>query len=70
MAEIALCQILWDPQEELSKLKSQTVRYPSALKQALIKQFFWEAEFSVRIASKGVLRNDVAYVAGSCFRGI
>ena len=70
MAEIALCQILWDPQAVLGELKSQTVPYPSALKQALIKQFFWEAEFSARIASKGILRNDVSYVAGCCFRGV
>jgi predicted nucleotidyltransferase len=68
MAEIALCRILWDPQGTLCRLKSQTVPYPPALKQALIKRFFWEAEFSLRIASKGVPRKDVSYVAGSCFR--
>jgi predicted nucleotidyltransferase len=70
MAEIALCRILWDPQGTLARLKSQTVPYPPALQQALIKQFFWEAGFSLRIASKGLPRNDVSYVAGCCFRCI
>jgi predicted nucleotidyltransferase len=70
MAEIALCHILWDPYGTLAQLKSQTVPYPLALKQALMERFFWEAGFSLSIASKGISRNDVSYVAGCCFRCI
>lgn len=70
MAEVALCHILWDPQAVIGELKAQTIPYPLVLKQALIKQFFWEATFSATIAAKGVSHNDVSYVAGCCFRGI
>lgn len=70
MAEIVLGQILWDPHGVLAQLKSQTVPYPPALKQALIQKFFWEAGFSAQVASKGVHRNDISYVAGCCFRGV
>ena len=70
MAEIALCRILWDPAGIIAALKTQTVPYPRALQQAIIKRFFWEARFSLEVASKGVHRNDVSYVAGCCFRSV
>lgn len=68
MAEIALCQPLWDPYATISALKAQTQAYPSALKSAITKQFAWEAEFSLMVAQKSVSRGDVTYAAGCCFR--
>lgn len=70
MAEIALCQALWDPAGIITALKTKTVPYPPALQQAIIKRFFWEARFSLEVAFKGVHRNDVSYVAGCCFRSV
>lgn len=68
MGEIAICKPLWDPHGTLSRLKSETRPFPRALKQALIDRFFWEADLSLRIAEKGLKRDDVTYVAGCCFR--
>jgi predicted nucleotidyltransferase len=69
-AEVALCRIEWDPHDVVQALKAQTTPYPSALQQALIERFFWEARFALETAHKGVPYSDVAYVAGCCFRSV
>jgi hypothetical protein len=68
MAEVALCQLLWEADGQLSNLKTLTRPYPEGLKKALIEKLAWESDFSLRIARKGIDRADVAYVAGCCFR--
>ncbi|MBV9788762.1 MAG: nucleotidyltransferase domain-containing protein [Chloroflexi bacterium] len=68
LAEIALCQPLYDPQQTIARLKAETQPYPIALKHAIIRRFAWEAEFSLLNAHKSVSRSDVAYAAGCCFR--
>ncbi|MDP9310184.1 MAG: nucleotidyltransferase domain-containing protein [Chloroflexota bacterium] len=68
LAEIALCQPLWDPHHSVAALKAQAQPYPPQLKRALITTFAWEADFSLKVAHKSVARGDVAYAAGCCFR--
>jgi len=68
LAELALCQPLWDPHGAVAMLKEYTQPYPASLQQAIIDRFFWEADFSLRIAQKSASRRDVAYAAGCCFR--
>lgn len=68
MAEIAICRPLWEAEGQVSALKAQTRPYPERLKKAVIEKLFWESDFSLRIARKGVERADVAYAAGCCFR--
>ena len=70
LAEIALCRALWDPTGAVAELKRTTVPYPAALKVALIQQFFWEADFSLKVAAKAVARKDISYIAGCCFRSV
>jgi len=70
MAEVALSQPLWDPLGKFARLKSLTQPYPALLKEAVIKKFQAEAEFSIRVARKSLQRADVAYVAGCCFRTV
>ncbi len=70
MAEIAICQALWDPYGNVAALKARTQPYPAALKRALVEKFAWEADFALATAKKGIQREDVAYVAGSCFRSV
>ena len=70
LAEIALCRVRWDPTGALADLKSRATPYPAALKEALIRQFFWEAGFSLGVAAKAITRADVSYVAGCCFRSV
>ncbi|HEY1016338.1 MAG TPA: nucleotidyltransferase domain-containing protein [Herpetosiphonaceae bacterium] len=70
LAETAVCQPLHDPRGQLATLKALANPYPPALQRALIDRLWWETDFSVRIANKGVSRGDSAYVAGSCYRGV
>jgi predicted nucleotidyltransferase len=68
MAEVALCQLLWEADGQISALKKRTHPYPESLKEALLQKLAWEMDFSLMIARKGIERADVAYVAGCCFR--
>ena len=68
LAEVALCQILWEADGQLSALKRRASPYPVPLKKALLQKFAWEIDFSLMIARKSIERADVAYAAGCCFR--
>ncbi|WIM11138.1 nucleotidyltransferase domain-containing protein [Enhydrobacter sp.] len=70
MGEVACCQPLWDPEAVLAPLKRQCEPYPSALAEALIRTFFWEARFALENAGHGRARDDPAYVAGCAFRSV
>jgi predicted nucleotidyltransferase len=70
LAEVALCQPLWDPDSLIEELKSQVHPYPDALQKALIQKFAWEINFSIDTARKSIERADVAYAAGCCFRSV
>ena len=70
LAEVAICQPLWDPHGTISELKGRIDPYPDPLQKALVQKFAWEIDFSIRIAQKGVERADAAYAAGCCFRSV
>lgn len=70
LAEVAVCQPLWDPDGVVRELKARVMPYPAALRQALIQKFAWEIDFSLMVAKKSIARADVAYAAGSCFRSV
>lgn len=70
MAEVAVCQPLWDPEGILSELESIVHPYPESLQNALIQKFAWEINFSIQIAGKSAERADVTYAAGCCFRSV
>lgn len=70
MGEIAYCRPLWDPSAVLETLKQQTLPYPQPLRQGLVRTFLWEARFAMENARHGRALDDVAYVAGCCFRSL
>ncbi len=70
LAEIAICQPLWDPAGVILELKKKVDPYPDSLRKALIQRFAWEINFSLAIARKSIERSDVAYAAGCCFRSV
>lgn len=70
MGEVALCLPLYDPDHSLEAFRAQTTPYPPQLKQATIDKFAWEISFSLVVAAKAVVRGDVAYAAGCCFRSV
>lgn len=70
MAEIAVCQPLWQTHHQISNLKTLTQPYPKALQHSLIGKFAWEISFALATAKKGVAHTDVAYVSGCAFRSV
>jgi predicted nucleotidyltransferase len=70
MGEVAIGLSLYDPDGILDTLKAKTKLYPIGLKQATINKFAWEISFSLLVAQKAVVRGDVAYAAGCCFRSV
>lgn len=70
MAETALCKVLWDPTDLIGKMKNKTIPFPSAFKEATTRKFLWEATFAFENANKGIYKQDLPYIAGSCFRSV
>jgi len=70
MGEVALCRVLWDPENVVAGLKRRCEPYPPALGEARIRGFFWEARFALENALHGRGRDDSAYVAGCGFRAV
>lgn len=70
LAEVAVCQPLWDPDGIISELKKKINPYPDSLQKAIVQKFAWEIDFSIHIARKSVERSDVTYAAGCCFRSV
>ncbi|UYN94944.1 MAG: nucleotidyltransferase domain-containing protein [Enhydrobacter sp.] len=68
MGEVALCRVLWDPDQVMAPLRRQCDPYPDALAEALIRAFFWEARFALENAAHGRAKDDPVYVAGCTFR--
>lgn len=67
-AEIKVCKPLYDPNNEVSQLKSLINRYPPLLKESIIKGFLKEAEFSLVHAQKFASRNETYLLAGCLTR--
>ncbi|MDR6550129.1 nucleotidyltransferase domain-containing protein [Paenibacillus qinlingensis] len=70
MAEISLCQVLWDPSDVIGNMKSRTIPYPRAFLEAIIGKFLWEATFALDNGYKGIYKNDISFIAGCCFRSV
>lgn len=70
LAEVAVCQPLWEADGQLSALKQRVRPYPQALQKALIQKFAWEIDFALGTGRKSIERKDVTYAAGCCFRAV
>jgi predicted nucleotidyltransferase len=70
VSQIAICSLLWDPEDIIAHLKRKMIPYSPLLKKAIIEKFFWEAEFAALIAQKAVDRLDNYYISGCLFRSI
>lgn len=70
MGELALAQVLGDPDQVLVPPRRQCNPYPDVLGEALIRTFFWEARFAVENAEHGSGLSDPNYVAACIFRAV
>ena len=60
LGEIAICQPLIDPAGLVVRLKARVARYPEALREAVVRDHLWMAEFTLgAFASKLATRADV-----------
>ncbi|MFF4536473.1 nucleotidyltransferase domain-containing protein [Streptomyces aureus] len=70
VGELAVGQVLADPEGELRALRKETRDYPEPLREALVENARWEAPFILAGARKGAARGDVFHVAGCLFRAV
>jgi hypothetical protein len=68
--ELASSRVLWSGDLGFDLLKQQMERYPSALKQALVHVFSFEAEFSLSLAQKYAGTSDAYYVTAHLVRAV
>lgn len=61
---------LYDPDEIVKKLKESVKQYPQKLKQAVIQQSLWSAEFTIWQAEKFVAKIDIYNTVGCLTRAI
>ncbi len=66
LGEVVYSRVLYDPAEELARLKARLAAYPPKLKAALTATSLREAAFALAVSEKSVKRAESAYVAG-CF---
>jgi len=61
---------LYDPDEIVKKLKESVKQYPQKLKQSVIQQSLWSAEFTIWQAEKFVAKIDIYNTVGCLTRAI
>jgi Nucleotidyltransferase domain len=70
MGEVALGRPLSDSQGAIAALKTLTVPYPEKLREALVRRFQWEVQFSIENAQTAIPKGDETYIAGCAFRSL
>ena len=70
MGELAVCNVLSDPEGTLNELKKKTEPYPESFQEAMIQYFSFEASFSLMFMEANANKDDISYVMGHCFRSI
>jgi hypothetical protein len=70
LAETQACVPLYDPHGIISHLKDRIFIYPPKLKQAIIQQSLWSAEFTIMHVAGFVEKNDVYNLAGCLSRAM
>lgn len=70
LAETKFCLPLYDPQDIIQKLKSEVQQYPEKLKQSVIQQSLWSAEFTIWQAESFARKADVYNTVGCLARAV
>ena len=69
-AEVFHNRILHDPTGRLAALRAVVDPYPGPLARALVRQFGWEAGFSLANARSAARRGDLTHVLGLAYRAV
>lgn len=70
LAETKYCIPLHDPQGIIQSLKSMVLSYPEILKQTVIQQSLWSAEFTIWHADSFAIKGDVYNTMGCLTRAV
>jgi hypothetical protein len=68
LAETQICLPLYDPKNRIAALKKQVEGYPAALKQKIIADSLWAAEFTLKHARGFAEKADIYNTAGCLSR--
>jgi hypothetical protein len=70
LAETKSCVPLYDPDEVILKLKAEVQIYPAKLKETVIQQSLWSAEFTIWHADYFYKKQDIYNVTGCLTRAV
>lgn len=70
LAETQVCLPLYDPDGIIEKLKQDVKDYPAKLKQSVIQQSLWAAEFTIWHAEQFVEKRDMYNIVGCLTRAV
>ena len=70
MGELAVCKIIWERDNAVSRLKEVAKVYPPKLREAMLGFFSFEAGFSLSHTEANARRDDVYYVAAHVVRSV
>lgn len=66
LGEVAICVPLFDPEAQVAALQQRVATYPAALRETIVQDYLWQAEFNlVAFARKFAARGD-AYGTAAC----
>lgn len=70
LAEVEICVPLYDPDNIVQKLKDSIRKYPQKLKESVISQSLWSAEFTIWHADGFAQKNDIYNLTGCLTRAV
>ena len=70
LAESKICTPLYDPNEVIKKLKTEVQTYPTKLKESVIQQSLWAAQFSIYHLDHFSKNKDIYYTIGCLTRAV
>jgi len=68
LGDLRECRVLYDPAGTLAAMKVEVTNFPPALRAAIVRDFLWSAEFSLRFAQGFAARGDVLNTSGCVTR--
>lgn len=70
LAETKSCRPLYDPEAIIAEMKNEVACYPSKLRQSVVQQSLWSAEFTLWQAAQFAEKNDAYNTAGCITRAL
>ena len=66
LGDVAVCVPLVDPEARLDQLKSRVANYPEALRQAVVRDYLWAAEFGLAAFARKFATRSNVYGTAAC----